>query len=67
MPILTDLTHSFRQANWGMHLSALRRAVPLFFAFGHINYCRWTLIYYEECLNLSNQFPLLHKAFTQGD
>ena len=24
MPILTDLTHSFRQANWDMHLSVLR-------------------------------------------
>ena len=52
MPVLNDLTRSFREGNWMLHLSAVGRAMPLFFAFGHINYCRWVPIYYEDCLHL---------------
>ena len=66
-PILTDLTQSFRQGDWNKHLSAVRRAIPLFFAFGHTNYSRWTPIYYEECLNLEKKYPLLHTKFIVGD
>ena len=67
MPVLIDLTRSFREGNWMLHLSAVRRAMPLSFAFGHINYCRWVPSYYEDCLNLKNNFPWLHASFLQGD
>ena len=30
MPVLTDLTRSFREGKWSLYLSALRRAIPLF-------------------------------------
>ena len=50
-----------------MYVSALRRVVPLFFAFGRTNYCRWTPIHYEECLTLQEKYPLLYSAFSQGD
>ena len=63
MPTFTDLMQSFQQGHWDMHLSALRRAVVLFFAFGHINYNRWTPVYYEECLKLPLLFPNLHASF----
>ena len=37
MPVVTNLTQSFRDDDWKLHLSAIRRAVPLIFAFGRIN------------------------------
>ena len=37
-PILRDLTRSHKEGNWGLHLSAVRRALPLFFAFDRTNY-----------------------------
>ena len=35
-PILRNLTRSFREGNWNLHLSAVRRAIPLCFAFDRI-------------------------------
>ena len=67
MPVIIDLTRSFREANWNLHLSSIRRAMPLFFAFGRTNYCRWVPLYYEDCLNLETKFPLLHESFKEGD
>ena len=67
MPTVIDLTRSFREADWQLHLSAIRRAMPLLFAFGRTNYCRWMPIYYEECLNLKTKFPLLWDSFEKGD
>ena len=40
-PVLRDLTNSFRDGNWNLHLSALWQAMPLCFAFDRINYKRW--------------------------
>ena len=66
IPILNDLTLSFRNAEWDLHLSAVWR-IPLFFTFGHTNYCRWTPIYLEDCKNLVSTFPMLPEAFKKGD
>ena len=44
MPAILDVTRSFRNANWDLHLSAVRRALPLLFAFGRTNYSQWTPI-----------------------
>ena len=41
IPVIIDLTLSFRESNWLLYLSALRRAMPLFFAFDRSNYSRW--------------------------
>ena len=38
MPVVINLTQSFRDADRELHLSAIRRAMPLIFAFGQINY-----------------------------
>ena len=67
MPVVIDLTRSFRDANWKLHLSAIRRAMPLLFAFCRTNYCRWLPIYYEDCLSLKSNFPLLWESFKKGD
>ena len=37
-PILHDLTRSFRDADWNLHLSAVDRAINLCFAFDRDNY-----------------------------
>ena len=67
MPIIQDLTLSFRNGDWDLHLSAVRRSLKLRFAFGHMNYCRWVPVYFEECKNLPISFPILHEAFQRGD
>ena len=64
---MIDLTCSQRESNWDLHLSAVRRAIPIFFAFGRTNYSRWTPIYYEDCLNLKRDFPDIHTTFCGGD
>ena len=50
---------------WNMQ--ALRRAIPLFYAFDRINYKRWAPLYYEDCLALPNKFPKLYEPFSKGD
>ena len=58
---------SFRQANCLKHMQALRKAIPLFYAFDHINYKGCAPLYYEDCLALPNKFPKLYEAFCKGD
>ena len=38
IPIVNDLTLSIRESNWLLYLFALRRAMPLFFAFVPSNF-----------------------------
>ena len=57
----------FRQDNWLKHMQALRRAIPLFYAFNRINYKRWAPLYYEDCVALPNKFPKLYEAFCKGE
>ena len=49
-----------------MHMSAVQRAIPIFFAYDRINYKHWVPLYYEDCLKLADKFPLLHQNFSQG-
>lgn len=67
MPVLIDMTRSFREANWTLHLQAIRKAIPLFFNCNRTNYCRWTPIYFEDCLNLKNKHPQIHQSFCEGN
>ena len=67
IPVLINLTRSFREGNWLLHLQAIRQALPLFFNCHRINYCRWTPIYFEDCLNLVNKHPSLHQPFCDGN
>ena len=66
-PILNDLTKSFREADWNLHLSAVQRAIPLCFAFDRVNYKRWLPLYYEDCLQLPQNFPGINTQFLNGD
>ena len=66
VPVLRDLTRSHRERNWPLHLSAIQRAIPLFFAFDRTNYSRWTPLYYEDCVKLPETFPEIHAEFVQG-
>ena len=57
IPVINDLTLSFRESNWLLYLSALRRAIPLFFAFDRTNCSRCVPLYYIDCLLLDETFP----------
>ena len=64
--VLRDLTSYFREGVWKFHFSAVRRAIPLFFAFDRVNYKRWVPLYYEDCLAVADKYPMLHQTFTNG-
>ena len=66
IPILRNLTRSHREGNWKLHLSAVRRSLPLFFALDTTNYCRWVPLYYEDCIALEKTFPAIYASFLQG-
>ena len=66
-PVLWDLTRSFRDADWYLHLSSISRAVDLCFSFDHINYKRWLHIYYENFLPLPKRFAKTYQSFLNGD
>ena len=52
--VLLDLTRS-HTGELGITLSAVRRAIPLFFGFDRTNYKRWVPLYFEDCLSLMKQ------------
>lgn len=66
-PFLWDLTQSYRESNWKLHLSALCQALPLCFAFDRVNYKPWLPLYYVDCLALPQPFPMIYSAFIEGD
>ena len=65
-PALSDLTRSYRESDWKMHLSAVNQALPLVFAFDRTNYKRWLPLYFEDCLAIPEKFPLIHDNFLCG-
>ena len=65
--VIHDLTRSHRESNWELHLSAIRRALPLCFALGRVNYKRWLPFYYEYAVVLKERFPNMHARFSMGD
>ena len=67
IPVIIDLALSFRESNWLLYLSALRRAMPLFFAFDQRNYSRWAPLYYNDCILLEETFPDLFDGFMNGN
>ena len=66
-PVLRDLTRSYRESNWKLHMLAVRRALPLCFAFDRVNYKRWLPLCYEDCLALPQNFPKIYEAFLEVD
>ena len=67
VPVLRDLTHSFREKDWSLHLPAVKNAIPLFFSFDRTNYARWSLLYFDDCLKLDDKFPMLYQKFMKGE
>ena len=67
IPVINDLTLSFRESNSLLYLSALRRSVPLSFAFDRTNYSRWVPLYYNNCILLEETFSDLFEGFMKGD
>ena len=66
IPILRDLTRLRWEENWKLYLSAVCRSLSLFFAFERTNYCRWVLLFYEDCIALEKNFPAIYVSFLQG-
>ena len=65
--VLKDLTRSFREGNWTLHLSSVHQAIKLCFTFDRVNYKRWLPLYYEDCLALPQKYPVMHASFMDGD
>ncbi len=46
--LLKDLIHADWEGDWELHVSMVQTIIPLFAAFGKINYLRWVSIYQED-------------------
>ena len=57
---------SFRECKCELYLVALKRAIPLFFAFDRRNSFCWTPLCYDRLL-LKEVFPDLYTEFMDGD
>ena len=57
------MTHSVRIGDWELYVSAMRRAMALFFVFGRTNYSRWGPLHLQDCLDLQRKFPQIYKVF----
>ena len=64
--VVRDLARSHREGVWELHLSAIPRALPLFFAFDRTNYKRWVPLYFEDCMALPAVFPKIYDSFQKG-
>ena len=53
-----------READWPLHILAMKFMMPYFFAAGHINYARYGLYYLRSMESLPN---LVLKHFMQGE
>ena len=67
VPVLHNLTHSFREKDWSLHLSVVQKAIPMFFSFDWTNYACWVPLYFDISLKLEEQFPLLYKKIMEED
>ena len=66
-PVLRDLTRSFRDADWYLHLSSVNCTIDHCFSFDHINYKRWLPNYCKDFLALPKRFPEMYQSFLNGD
>ena len=66
-PVIHDSTCSHREGNWELHLSAIRRALPLCFALNRVNYKRGLPLYYKDAVALKERFLNMHARFFMGD
>ena len=64
--VLIDLVRLHREADCDLHLSATRRAVPLFFFFNRTNCKRWVPFYFEGCMGMKSKLPELWGHFSEG-
>ena len=65
--MLRDLTRSFREGNWLVHLASIDRAIPFYFTSDKVNYKRCLPIYYEDCLQLPQKYHDLYASFMEGN
>ena len=63
LPILIDLTRLHCEGAWNLHVSVVRRALALFFAFNRSHYSRWYPLYFEDCLGLKSTYPDIFHCF----
>lgn len=59
--VLLGLIRSFREANWNLHLSCIRKIIPFMFAYEHQNYARHLPYYWTQMSQLPNSNPEAHE------
>ncbi|KAK7467983.1 hypothetical protein BaRGS_00036789 [Batillaria attramentaria] len=55
-----------REGNWSLHLAAVHRMLPWFFALDRVNYARYMSIYYREMVALPATHPSTHAHLLDG-
>ena len=64
--ILLNLLRASREADWELHLSAIRKMIPWCFAHDNLNYARYLLAYVCEMSHLEEEHPEAFKYLRSG-
>ena len=59
--ILLSFVYAERSPNWELYLDSIVAMLPIFFAYGRINYSKWLPIYILDMLDLKETAPSVHK------
>lgn len=66
IPFLDDSTCSQMKANKELYISAVGRALLVFFALDKAHCQRWGSVFYEDYLQLPDSFSDIHAEFQKG-
>ncbi|XP_070535408.1 uncharacterized protein [Ptychodera flava] len=56
-----------REGNWHLHLAALRKMLPWYFAYRRVNYSRYLPVYLQEMSALPQTHPNVYEKFCEGE
>ena len=64
--IVKEFLVAVKTCNYYLHLQTLMKMINLFAASGHRNHGKWSRLYLQETLSLSDTNPWLNKQFEYG-
>ena len=65
--VLLDFIKSMRMRDWDLHLQSMRRMLPWFHAYDHVNYSRHLTYCWASQKNLHDNHPEIYEEFKRGN
>ena len=65
--LLLQFIRAARTRNWELHLACIKKILPWFFAYDHMNYAGYLTLYWTDMVQLPQSNYAAHKALQEGD